>query len=341
MNKTLIVVGENIHCTRIYKVGGSFVKTLDNGAAAIVYGGQAAPRLLPVPSVFVQGADWAAGKVKHCAVAIWQGFYGDAAAKAAAIDYLQYLAQRQEAAGAAYLDVNVDEFSTDVEERCRAIAWVASVVQSKSRLPLSIDSSNTAILKAGLAACDKARGAAMVNSVSLERVEAIGVAAHFRAVVIASAAGEKDLPSNTEQRLDNIGRLMPLLESAGLRGGAIYIDPLVFPIATDSNNASSFLEAVRALRARFGAEIHISGGLSNVSFGMPSRKLINQVFTWMALEAGADSGIVDPLQINGKALAALDPMTEPFKLARALLTGEDLFGAEFITAHREGRLGGD
>ena len=341
MSKNLIVVGENIHCTRIYKVGGNFVKALERGAAAIVYGGKNDQRLLAVPPAFVQGADWAAGKVKHCAVALWQGLYGDAAAKASAIDYLQYLAQRQESAGAAFLDVNVDEFSTDVDERCRAIAWVAGVVQSKSRLPLSIDSSNAAILKAGLAACDKTRGPAMVNSVSLERLDAIGVASQFKAVVIASAAGEKDLPSNTEQRLANIGRLMPLLEAAGLRGSAIYMDPLVFPVATDSNNAQSFLEAVRAIRERYGAEVHISGGLSNVSFGMPSRKLINQVFTCMALEAGADSGIVDPLQINGKILAALDTSSEPFKLARALLTGEDLFGAEFITAHREGRLGGE
>ena len=341
MNKNLIVVGENIHCTRIYKVGGNFVRTLDNGVAVLVYGGKNDPRSLAVPPAFVQGADWAAGKVKHCAVAVWQGLYGDAAAKASAIDYLQYLAQRQEAAGAAFLDVNVDEFSTDVDERCRAIAWVAGVVQSGSRLPLSIDSSNAAILRAGLAACDKVRGPAMVNSVSLERVDAIGVAAEFKAVVIASAAGEKDLPANTEQRLDNIGRLTPLLEAAGLRGGAVYLDPLVFPVATDSNNAQSFLEAVRAIRARYGTEIHISGGLSNVSFGMPSRKLINQVFTWMALEAGADSGIVDPLQINGRVLAGLDKASEPFKLARALLTGEDLFGGEFITAHREGRLGGE
>jgi len=341
MTKTLIVVGENIHCTRIYKVGGNFARMLDDGKAVIAYGGKNDQRSLPVPPAFVQGADWTAGKVKHCAVAVWQGLYGDTAAKASAVDYLQFLAQRQESAGAAFLDVNVDEFSTDVDERCRAIAWVAGVVQSKGRLPLSIDSSNAAILKAGLAACDKARGPAMVNSVSLERVDAIGVAAQFKAVVIASAAGEKDLPSNTEQRLENIGRLMPLLEAAGLRGGAVYIDPLVFPVATDSNNAQSFLEAVRAIRSRYGAEIHISGGLSNVSFGMPSRKLINQVFTWMALEAGADSGIVDPLQINGKVLAGLDTTSEPFKLARALLTGEDMFGAEFISAHREGRLGGE
>ena len=72
---------------------------------------------------------------------------------------------------------------------------------------------------------------------------------------------------------------------------------------------------------------------------MPNRKLINQVFADLAVRAGADSGIVDPLQINGKILAALDDQSEPYRLARALLSGEDEFGGEFLAAHRDGRLG--
>ena len=338
--KKLIVVGENIHCTRVYKVGGNFVKP-HAGGQAIVYGGKADTRYLPVPTRFQETADWAAGKVKHCAVAVWQGLYGDAAGKAAAVDYLRYLASRQEQSDASFLDVNVDEFSTDVAERCRAIKWVADVVQAGSKLPLSIDSSNEAILRAGLEACDQKRARPMVNSVSLERQSAIRIAADFRAVVIASAAGEKDLPSDTPTRLANISRLVPLLAAAGIKGGDIYFDPLVFPIATDSNNAQAFIEAVSAIRKSYGPDVHISGGLSNVSFGMPARKLINQVFTWLVVEAGGDSGILDPLQMNSTILSGVDTQSEPFKLARALLTGEDMFGAEFIMAHREGKLGGE
>jgi 5-methyltetrahydrofolate corrinoid/iron sulfur protein methyltransferase len=338
--KKLIVVGENIHCTRIYKVGGNFVKPHGSGQA-IVYGGKTDTRYLPIPARFMETADWVSGKVKHCAVAVWQGLYGDEAGKAVAVDYLRYLAARQEASDASFLDVNVDEFSTDVEERCRAVKWVAEVVQAGSRLPLSIDSSNEAILRAGLEACDPKRARPMVNSVSLERQSSISVAAEFKAVVIASAAGEKDLPSDTATRLANINRLMPMLDAVGIKGSSVYVDPLVFPIATDSNNAQSFIQAVAAIRMTYGPEIHISGGLSNVSFGMPARKLINQVFTWLVVEAGGDSGILDPLQMNAKILAAVDTTSEPFKLAKALLTGEDMFGMEFITAHREGKLGGE
>jgi 5-methyltetrahydrofolate--homocysteine methyltransferase len=340
MRKQLIVVGENIHCTRVYKVGGSFVKPVAGGHA-VVYGGKDDTRYLPIPEPFLKTADWENGKIKHCAVAVWQGLHGDAAGKAAAVDYLRYQAQRQEKADAAFLDINVDEFSTDIAERCRAIQWVAEVVQAGSKLPLSIDSSNPAILRAGLEACDPRRARPMVNSVSLERKDAIRVAAEFKAVVIASAAGETDLPCTTEQRLGNIARLMPLLDQAGIRGGDIYFDPLVFPVATDSNNAASFIESVAAIRRVYGPEVHVTGGLSNVSFGMPGRKLINQVFTWLCVDAGADSGILDPLQMNARILETVDTGSEAFALAKALLTGEDLFGADYITAHREGRLGAD
>ena len=99
-----------------------------------------------------------------------------------------------------------------------------------------------------------------------------------------------------------------------------------------------FLEAVRAIRDKYGPEIHIIGGLSNISFGMPNRKLINQVFARMCVEAGGDGGIVDPVQINARLLNALAPDSEGYKLARALLTGEDAFGMNFIEAFRDGRI---
>ncbi|MEI7435951.1 MAG: dihydropteroate synthase [bacterium] len=335
------IVGENIHCTRVFKVGGAFARQLPDGRGVIVYGDKESLRELPVPPVYRDGVEWAGGKVKHCAVAIWQGLHGDSAGRAAGEDYLRFMAKRQTAAGAAYLDLNVDEFSTDADEKHRAVIRVAEIMQSSSSLPLSIDSSQTTVLRAGLAACDRARAKPMVNSVSLERPEAIAIAAEFGAVVIASAASEHDLPHTTEERLANVARLMAKLEAAGLRGGAIYVDPLVFPVATDVQNPVSFLNAVRALRTTYGEGIHITGGLSNVSFGMPCRKIVNQVFTWLALEAGADSAIVDPTQINDRVLAALDTRSEPFRLAHGLLTGADEFGAEFIAAHRDGRLVGE
>ena len=329
-----IAVGENIHCTRILKVGGKSVRETGGGKYAVVYKAGAQAMELPIPDVFMKKADWENGRVKHCAVAVWQGNYGNSADKVAGKDYIQNLARLQEAVGATYLDINVDEFSTDIEERVKMMKWTVGIVQQAVKIPVSIDSSNTSILRAGLEACDKSRGKPMVNSVSLERAEAIETAAKFNAVVIASAAGEKGLPSTNEERMKNIDTVIPKLMAVGLKKQDIHVDPLVFPISTDSQNGKNFLETVSCVRAKYGSEIHIVAGLSNVSFGMPNRKLINQVFSWLAVEAGADGGIVDPMQINAEILSSMDTASEQFKLAKALLTGEDEFGMNFITAFR-------
>ncbi len=336
--ETFIAVGENIHCTRIYKVGGKFAKEQADGSWAVCYRAGDEARTLPIPNVFVGGGDWENGKVKHCAVAIWQGVYGEGDAQAAGIDYIQQLAKRQEASGASYLDINVDEFSTDVEERVKLMKWTVDIAQGAVSIPMSIDSSNEDILKAGLEACDTERGRPMVNSVSLERQDAIAVAAEHNAVVIASAAGEEGLPANTDERMENLDRLIPMLKEAGFGDADLHIDPLVFPISVDGNNGNGFLDAVAMIREKFGSDVHIVAGLSNVSFGMPGRKLINQVFTYMAVEKGADGGIVDPMQINADVLNGMDPEAEGFKLAHDLLTGQDDFGMNYITASREGKL---
>lgn len=332
-----IAVGENIHCTRIYRVGGSFVRPADGGHV-IVFRDRGAQRFLRIPEAFTATADWESGKVKHCAAAIWQGNYGAPADREAGVAYLQSLARRQEECGAAYLDINVDEFSTDLEERVQRMKWTVEVVQRVVSIPVSVDSSNTDILRAGLAACDRKRDRPMVNSVSLERIDAVDAAAEFEAAVIASAAGERDLPSTTEQRLQNLERLMEHLGRIRLPLAKVHVDPLVLPVSVDGANALKFLDAVRSVRETYGPEIHIGGGLSNVSFGLPNRKLINQVFAYLALERGADGGIVDPLQINLEAIRKLDVESKAFRLARALLMGEDEFGMNYIAASRDGTL---
>ena len=334
-----IAVGENIHCTRIYKVGGKFVKPVGEGDAYVIeYKADGEIRKLPVPGHLMETADWENGKIKHCAAAIWQGCYGEGEARELGADYIRAMAVRQEAAGARYLDINVDEFSTDVDERARLITWTVETAQQAVSIPMSIDSSNIEILRAGLSACDPNRGRPMVNSVSLERPDAIELAKEFNAVVIASAAGENDLPTTVEDKLANLERLMPMLEAVGLKPADLHIDPLVLPISVDGQNGRRFLDTVSAVRKTYGPEVHIVAGLSNVSFGMPKRKIINQTYAWLAVEVGADGGIVDPLQINGDILSGLDTESEGFKMAKALLLGEDDFGMAYITAAREGKI---
>ena len=324
------VIGEKIHCTRSLKVGGEFAPADE---PVIFYSVAEERRRLPISEVDL--AAWKAGKVKPCAVAIWQGMHGSGQAQSAGLDYLRALALSQEKDGAHFLDLNVDEYGRNVAERVEAMRWLVATIQGASDLPLSIDSSSVEIIQAGLSSC---RRPAMLNSVSLERLAAIPLAGQYHASVVASAAGVESLPDEKEGRLRNLNNLLPRLEAVGIPRRDIYIDPLVFPIATAGHNGRSFFESVTAIREAYGEEIHITAGCSNISFGMPNRKLINQVFACLAVEAGADSGIVDPAQINGRILQELDRQSEAFKLAYALLQGEDEYGMEFIMASREGRI---
>lgn len=331
---SFIIVGENIHCTRIRLTSGKFVETAADGSSALLFREKGVPARLPIPVSVLESDNWKSGKVRHVAVAVQQGLYGSGEEKDAGTRYLQAMARDQEAAGAWFLDLNVDEFSTDREEKIRAMEWAAGVIQEVATVPLSIDSSDQDILEAGLKACDPAKGAPMVNSVSLERADFIPAAARAGACVIAGATGAEKMPESVEDRLHNIAELMKQLESAGFSRDKVYLDPLVYPASVDVNNSVMMIEAIRALREAWGPEIHFAPGLSNISYGFPRRAVINQVFTHLCREAGCDGGIVDPMQINDAVLNSMDYNEERFRLARELLQGRDEFGMEYITAMR-------
>ncbi len=332
------VVGENIHCTRVYKVGGKYVRETGDGGAVINFRDNGKEKQLPVPEKFTKSTSWLSGTVKHTGVAIWQGLYGGDAARELAREYLHYMVKRQEANDASFLDVNVDEFSTDPEECKEAMAWAVGVVQEVAAVPVSIDSSNPGTLELGLSAVKKSLGKPMVNSVSLERTEAFRVAKDAGAVVIANAAGKEKLPDTKEERLDNLKRILDLLGKTGFQDEEIFVDPLVFPVSVNSSNGTDVLDAIEQVRKTYGPDIHFAPGLSNISYGMPKRKLLNQVFTYLCRERGLDGGIVDSLQINGGILDSLDPEDDAFQTARAFLLGEDMFGKEYISAVRGGKI---
>ena len=333
-----ISVGENIHCTRIYKVGGAFVKSLDKNTHVITYQEEGREKHLPIPARFVDSSDWKNGKVKHAAVAMWQGLNGNEEQRQAGVEYLHHMVRRQEAHGASFVDLNVDEYSTDIGERKDLIRWAAGIIQQVSTVPLSIDSSNVEILEAGLEACDPAKGKPMVNSVSLERKDALRIAESAAAVVIAAATGETSMPTDKGERIANLKALIGLLEGSGFTYDRIYLDPLVFPVSVDPANGLMVLETVEELRKIYGEDIHFAPGLSNISYGMPKRKLINQVFTHLCVKRGLDGGIVDPIQINQNALDHLDPASEDFRITEAFLTGQDQYGMNYISAVRGGKI---
>ena len=340
MNDTFIVIGENIHTTRVLRRKGSRISDLADGSQAVNYRTKSGEvRFLAIPQAIRTTQDFEEGRVKHVQIAVRAAMAGGAGA-AEGLRYLQRLAQRQEDAGAHFLDLNVDEISLRLEDQQEAMGWLVRTIRSASRLPLSIDSSNVDIIRAGLQAWrDGSNGArGLLNSASLERLDALDLAHEFDVQVIVTAAGESGMPSDTAERVANASRVVDAALQRGIPAADIYVDPLVFPIAVDQEFGNHCLHAIRELRERYGADLHITGGFSNVSFGMPQRRLINDVFLRLAIDAGADSGILDPVTSHIDSVMGLDRSSRRYRMAADLLLGRDQYCASFIRAHRKGEL---
>jgi len=336
--KPFIIIGENIHCTRKVKLGGNRTRTVE-GRDFVVFQDEAGNEaLLPIPESIRASESYRSGNVPHVAAAVRQGMHGNADERKAGEAYLAWLARRQVAAGSHYLDVNVDEVSPEIEERNAAMVWAVSLLTRITDVPLSIDSSEVATLKTGLQAVKDAHGPQpMLNSAALERPEAIDLAAHFGARTIVMTSGESGLPTGVEDRTSNLDRMVELCCKAGIALDDMFADPLIYTVSAAPAVAVVVLETVRRIRAKY-PHIHIAGGHSNISFGLPQRRLLNAVWLSMAIEAGVDSGLIDPLTCHPNDVAKLDPDSEAVRLARNGFLQKDEHFMEYIMAHREGRL---
>jgi 5-methyltetrahydrofolate--homocysteine methyltransferase len=335
------IVGENIHATRVLKRAGKHAAELADGSVGIAFETAAGERLvLPVHPDLAAARDFASGKIKHVQSAVRHGLDDGAQADTAAA-YVRTLAHRQEVTGADWLDLNVDEISADSGLRAEAIAWLVTTVEETATVPVSIDSSDVAVLAAGVAASTQPRGRLLLNSASIERPEVLDLAAETACAVILAASGMGGMPASAEERVANAVRLVELAMARQIAGDQLYVDPLVLPVAVSPDAPVHVLEAARLLRAEYGDAIHLTGGLSNVSFGMPARRLLNDTFIDLCAEAGIDSGIIDPVASDLARVFTADRATEGYRLATDMLLGRDPFGGEYVAAFRDGRIGGE
>ncbi len=335
---SFITIGENIHCTRVVTSGGPRTDKLPDGGEGVSFKYEGERHLLPVPANWAEiSPPYGDGKIRHVALAMHQCLSGTTEeARSTGEKYLCWAAERQISKGANFLDVNVDEYTNDLKERVEIMSWIAAFFGKRYETPISVDSSNVETLVAGLENC-RPGVSQMINSVSLEREDAVDVVLQFGADAVVSAAGKSGLPSTTEERLKNFDGIISILEGKGIDRAKMHLDPLVFPISVDPMNGKNFFESTTAIKERYEGA-NITGGLSNISFGMPNRKLINMVFVWLFVKAGGNGGIIDPVQMPPKDVAAMDPDSEQFTLARAVLEGTDMYGGEYIAAFRDGRL---
>ena len=336
-----IIIGENVHTTRVVRRSGKLVTNNPDGLESVRYlGTKKKRRYLVIPESIKKSQEYEEGRVKHVIIAVQAAMSGEEPHASEGVEYIRKIVQRQVDNGTDFLDVNVDEISWRLEEQKEAMRWLVQAIQQMSDTPLSIDSSNSEIIAAGLEVYDSSVGRALLNSASLERLDALDLATQYNTKVMVTAASESGMPQNPEERVANASRMVDAANDKGIATEDIFIDPLFFPIGVDTENGNHAFEAIRQLREKYGPAIHISGGFSNVSFQMPSRSLINDVFMILAIDAGADSGIIDPVTNNPQKALAVDRTSKTYQLTEDMMLGKDRFCRTFLRAYRKGELEG-
>ncbi len=234
------------------------------------------------------------------------------------------VARDQAEAGADYIDVNAGVF---VDSEVEDLKWLVTTVQAEVDAPLCLDSPNPKAIEAALAVHE---GKPMLNSISMEkdRYEALlPVVAEADCKVVALCMSDAGMPETKQQRLDIAGRLVDALTGKGVALDDIHVDPLVQPLSTNDKYGIEFLDAVEAIMTTWEG-VHTIAGMSNISFGLPERKLINQVFMIMAIAKGLDGAIANPLDKR---------MMAQITVANAL-AGNDEYCGEMLSAYRAKKL---
>lgn len=238
--------------------------------------------------------------------------------------FIQNLAKRQVEGGANWLDINA---GTLPDREADDLTWLIQLVQEVVPVPLCLDSANPDALRAVIKQVNQP---AMINSISGEESrlnDILPIVAENGCDVIALCMDDKGIPATAEARLDVARRMLLRTRAAGVPDEKVYIDPLVMTIATNIEACLVTLDTMRAVRAEF-PHAHISCGLSNVSFGLPARALVNRTFLVLGLQAGMDAAIIDP---NDREMGAAMRAAE-------LLLGKDKHCLNYTRAFRAGLL---
>lgn len=217
-------------------------------------------------------------------------------------------------AGAGLLDVNMGVGGIDQAVAMkRAVTEIAQLTDA----PLAIDTSDPVALEAGLRAYP---GRALINSVSAEkeRLEKfIPLARKYGAAILCLPLTDEGIPKTAEERLKVMETIIGTAKKAGLRDGDFLLDGLVMTIAADADACNHTLETLRLYRQHYGYPATM--GLSNISFGMPNRPLINSTFFAMCLAAGLDAPIMNPY----------DESMQNALMASMALLGKDANGRDY------------
>lgn len=220
-------------------------------------------------------------------------------------DLIRKLARDQAETGADVIDLNAGESMEDEKED---MDWLIDLVEDEiDDVRICIDTPDPEVLEFAL---NKVENKPVINSISNEKdkVKAREVAADSDAEIIGLAMGEEGMPETVEDRLNETEALLEKCNSLGIEEDRLYIDVIAMTIGSNQEQGQYVIDSVREIKDKFGVKTNI--GLSNMSFGLPDRALINRTVFAMLLEAGLDAALIDPTD---------KPMMDTLRAAEALL----------------------
>lgn len=235
-------------------------------------------------------------------------------------NFLIQEARRQVAAGAQYIDFNA---SALMEKEIEILQWAVPLLQQNLNIPLAIDTPNPQAMEVGL---QLHQGQAILNSISAEksRLEAmLPLIKTYSPLVIALCLDDEGVPATAEDCLRIAEQLIAAFQKNNLPLENIFLDPLVRPLGVNPEAGLIFLRSLELLKKEF-PQVKTVAGISNVSFGLPWRPLINRTLLILARQRGLDAAICNPLDKD--LLAQL-------RVAEALL-GEDPRLSNFLQFYR-------
>ena len=238
--------------------------------------------------------------------------------------FFQDEARQQEEAGASYIDINC---GSRLKSEHDDFLWLLEVVQEAVSIPLCLDSPDSKVLAAGLKQVEKKP---LINSITLEPERYNNISPLLEGGVadfIGLCMDDTGIPNTSDKVLENATALMEKLGALGLNPSSIFLDVMIQPLSVDTNNGIQGLNSIEAIMGKFPGA-HTTCGLSNISYGLPERFLVNRTFMVAAMARGLDSAIIDPLD---RKIMTNIRTTE-------MVLGKDEYCGEFIDAMREGKL---
>lgn len=239
--------------------------------------------------------------------------------------YLQEIAKQQDEAGADYIDLNVATGSGSQEKEIEDMQWAVKLIREVTDKPLTIDTTSPQVMKAGLDAYGKG---AMINSISAEDGRLypfLQMAREYDCTAIALPVRDAGIPRDTETRLEICKEILAAADQEEVPREKLYFDPLTLPIGVEDSSGAETLRTLQEMKAM---GLLTTMGLSNISYGLPLRTLVNRTFLTLSIFAGLDSALINPL--NKEVVSSMH--------AALVSLGKDPYCGSYLTAYRKGTL---